>query len=126
MFELTIIGNLGKDAELKTINGKEYIVFSVCHSERYIDSNGNTKEKADWVSCYKSMPSKLLPYLKKGTKVFVRGSFNIKVTHAQGKEYINVNCQVSTIQLLSSQKDNDTAQQQDETFPPPPEVDAPF
>lgn len=126
MYELTIIGNLGKDAELKTINGKEYTIFSVCHSERYIDSNGNTKEKADWVSCYKSMPSKLLPYLKKGTKVFVRGSFNIKVTQALGKTYVNVNCQVSTIQLLSSQKDTPDTQQQDTAFSPLPEDESPF
>lgn len=120
MFELQIIGNIGKDAEIKNLNGKDYIIFSVCHSEKYTDTHGQTRETATWVSCYKSLPSNLLPYLKKGTKVFVRGSFNIKVSKYQGKDYVNINCQVAAIQLLSSKQE--TADKPQETpFPPAPD-----
>ena len=33
MFKAEIIGNLGRDAELKRGNDGSYVVFNVCHSE---------------------------------------------------------------------------------------------
>lgn len=118
MLEITLIGNLGKDAVIKTINGKDYIVFSVCHSEHYVDGNGQNRELSTWVSCYKQGTGKILNYLRKGTLVYLRGSLSVKVVLDKGKEYININCSVSKILLLSSSKD--TEQPADETPPPSP------
>ena len=51
MIKLQVIGNLGKDCIVKEVNGKTVINFSVAHSERYKDAQGNQKERTTWVEC---------------------------------------------------------------------------
>jgi single-strand DNA-binding protein len=73
MLVLEIIGNLGSDAVIKDFNGQKFISFSVAHTESYVDKELVKHEKTTWVSCLKYGESGVLPYLKKGTRVFVRG-----------------------------------------------------
>jgi single-strand DNA-binding protein len=75
MIKLQVIGNLGKDAVVKEVNGKNVINFNVAHSERYKDSQGVLKEKTTWVECaYWTDRTAVAPYLTKGTTVFVEGA----------------------------------------------------
>lgn len=84
MLEATIIGNIGKDAEIKNINGKNYASFSVASSKRRKDQNGNKVEQTTWVGVLKPINENvnLVQHLTKGTKVFVRG--DIKARAYQG------------------------------------------
>ena len=41
---MQIIGNLGKDCVVNTVNGKNVINFTVAHTEKYRDSQGNNQE----------------------------------------------------------------------------------
>lgn len=69
MIELQIIGNLGKDAEMKTISGNNYASFSVAITEKR-----NGQDVTTWVSCMKmDKDGNLTKYLKKGKKVLLRG-----------------------------------------------------
>ena len=70
MISLVIIGNLGKDAEVKEVNGKKVINFSVCHTQK----NKDGSSKSTWVECGKwGETTAIAPYLAKGTKVYVEG-----------------------------------------------------
>ncbi len=70
MISLVIIGNLGKDAEVKEVNGKKVINFSVCHTQK----NKDGSSKSTWVECGKwGETTAIAPYLTKGTKVYVEG-----------------------------------------------------
>lgn len=71
MLQLEVIGNLGHDAEIKNINSKEYLSFSVAHSEKKAGVDRTT-----WIRCLKMVREndKLGSFLKKGAKVFVSGS----------------------------------------------------
>ena len=40
MKQLTIIGNLGADAELKVLNGRECVTFRVADTESYTNAQG--------------------------------------------------------------------------------------
>jgi len=40
MIKLQVIGNLGKDCVVNTVNGKNVINFSVAHTEKYKDAQG--------------------------------------------------------------------------------------
>lgn len=42
MIELQAIGNIGKDADQKTIGGKAYASFSICVTEKY--QTGKTRQ----------------------------------------------------------------------------------
>lgn len=72
MNNATFIGNLGKDAELKELDGgKKVINFSIAVQ----DGKDNTL----WVDCAKwSEKTGVLPYLLKGTKVAVTGNVGIR------------------------------------------------
>jgi single-strand DNA-binding protein len=75
MIKLQIIGNLGKDCIVKDVNGKTVINFSVVHSERYKDIQGNQKERATWVECaYWTEKTGIAPYLTKGKTIYAEGS----------------------------------------------------
>ena len=45
MIKLMVIGNLGKDCIVNTVNGKNVINFSIAHTEKFKDSTGAQREK---------------------------------------------------------------------------------
>ena len=75
MIKLQIVGNLGKDCIVKEVNGKNVINFSVAHTERYKDSQGNQKERTTWVECaYWTDKTAVAQYLTKRKTVYAEGS----------------------------------------------------
>lgn len=104
MLVLEAIGNLGADAILKDLNGQKYIAFSVAHTESYKDSQGQRRERTTWVSCLKYGESPVINYLKKGTRIFVRGEFSAKVYEAGGTMQAGINCRVRELQLLGGNR----------------------
>lgn len=108
MLKLTIIGNIGKDAETKTFNGATYATFSVAHTEKSVDNATTT-----WVSCTKRIgeDSRLTDYLKKGTKVYAEGNFSIKEYTSDGVKKTSINLWVSSLELLSK-AENQVARQE--------------
>lgn len=75
MIKLQIVGNLGKDCIVKEVNGKNVINFSVAHTERYKDAQGNLKEKTTWVECaYWTDRTAVAQYLTKGKTVYAEGA----------------------------------------------------
>lgn len=71
MLEIQAIGNIGKDAEQKTLSGTCYASFSIAVTEKLSDG----KEKTTWLRVMKyDKEGKLTPHLTKGTKVWVRGN----------------------------------------------------
>lgn len=80
MFRGEIIGNLGADAVVKESNGSKFVTMRIAHSDVYKDEQDNKHEKTIWVDAtMNDADSKLLPYLKQGVKVFVRGSLSLRV-----------------------------------------------
>lgn len=108
MLVLEAIGNLGADAILKDLNGQKYIAFSVAHTESYKDSQGQRRERTTWVSCLKYGESPVINYLKKGTRVFVRGELSAKAYEAGGTVQAGINCRVRELQLLSGTRTEQT------------------
>ena len=51
MLKLQLIGNLGQDAVVNNVGGKNVINFSVAHTEKYKNSEGTEVSKTTWVSC---------------------------------------------------------------------------
>lgn len=81
--EVTLIGNLGKDPEIrKTQGGKSIANLSVATSESWRDKNtGERKEKVEWhrvVIFHEALAKVAEQYLKKGAKVFVRGQIQTR------------------------------------------------
>ncbi|WP_407522714.1 single-stranded DNA-binding protein [Lacibacter sp. MH-610] len=108
MLKAQIIGHLGQDATVNNVNGKQVINFSVAHSETWKDTTGEKKSKTVWVSCsYWTDKTGLVPYLTKGTQVYVEGMPEAR-TYAKndGTTVAQLQLRVGTVQLLSSGNNN--------------------
>ncbi len=113
MIKLQIIGNLGKDCIVKEINGKHVINFSVAHTERFKDAQGNQKERTTWVECaYWTDRTAIAPYLTKGTTVYAEGSPEADpYTNKEGQAAATLRMRVQNVQLLGGNKDNQGSNQ---------------
>jgi single-strand DNA-binding protein len=107
MIKLQAIGHLGKDCITNTVNGKNVINFSVAHSEKYKDAQGNLVEKTIWVECaYWTDRTAISQYLRKGTQVYVEGTPEVK-TYAKndGSTGASLNLRVFSVQLLGGKSE---------------------
>lgn len=109
MIKLQVIGNLGKDALVNNVNGKNVINFTVAHTERFKDAQGNQKDRTTWVDCaYWTDRTAVAPYLKKGTQVFVEGQPDVRTyTTQDGRQGASLTLRVLSVQLLGA-KSNDS------------------
>jgi single-strand DNA-binding protein len=113
MIKLQIVGNLGKDCIVKEVNGKNVINFSVAHTERYKDAQGNQKERTTWVECaYWTDRTAVAQYLTKGKMVYAEGSPEADhYTNKDGQASATLRMRVQTVQLLGGGDANASSNQ---------------
>ncbi len=115
MIKMQVIGNLGKDCVVNTVNGKNVINFTVAHTEKYRDSQGNNQEKTTWVDCaYWTDRTAVAPYLQKGTQVFVEGQPEVRsFTRNDGTAGSSLSMRVREVQLLGRKGEGGGGMQSD-------------
>ncbi len=106
MIKLQVIGNLGRDATLNSPNGKNVINFSVAHSEKYRDAQGNSLDRTVWVECaYWTDRVNLQPYLLKGKTVYVEGTPAAEsYTTADGRQGVKLKLTVRDLQFVGGNR----------------------
>lgn len=111
MIKMQIIGNLGKDCTVNAVNGKNVINFTVAHTEKYKDSQGNSQEKTTWVDCaYWTDRTALSPYLIKGKQVFAEGTPEVRTfTRQDGTAGASLSLRVREVQLLGGRENSGAA-----------------
>ncbi len=106
MLQIEVIGNLGKDAEVKEFSGKKYTCFSVAHTENVRTQNPGEPptQRTTWLSIYwYGEGGAVLPYLKRGAKVFVRGTMrNNLYTDRTGQTRVDINVNAREVYLCGS------------------------
>jgi single-strand DNA-binding protein len=109
--EVTLIGNVGKTPEIRTLDGGAKVAnFPLATTEAYKDKNGERKEETEWhnIVAWRSLADISEKYVTKGAKVMIRGklrtrSWEDKTTHV--KRYAT-EIVMEKIILLSSSKNN--------------------
>jgi len=111
MIKMQVIGNLGKDCSVNTGNGKNVINFTVAHTEKYRDSQGNNQEKTTWVDCaYWTDRTAIAQYLTKGKQVFVEGQPEVRsFTRQDGTSGASLSLRVREVQLLGGRGESGTS-----------------
>ena len=90
--KVTLVGNLGKDPEVRTTqDGTKIVSFSLATSETWNDrASGERKERTEWhrVVVFNDRIAEVAEkYLRKGRKVYVEGSLQTrKWTDQSGQE----------------------------------------
>jgi len=75
--KVILIGNLGKDPELKyTPSGTPVAKFSLATNERFKDKDGQWQDRTEWhnITAWARTAEIAGEYLKKGGKVYIEGS----------------------------------------------------
>ncbi len=75
--KVILIGNLGKDPEMKfTQGGMPVAKFSIATNERFKDKDGNWQDRTEWhnIVAFQKLAEIIGQYLKKGGKCYIEGS----------------------------------------------------
>lgn len=74
--KVQLIGNLGKDPELRyTTSGVAVATFSLATSDSWKDQDGNLQERTEWhnIVAWRKLAEICGEWLKKGKKVYIEG-----------------------------------------------------
>jgi len=75
--KVILVGNLGKDPELKhTSGGTAVAKFTLATNDRFKDKDGNWQDRTEWhnITCWARLAEIASEYLKKGRTVYIEGS----------------------------------------------------
>jgi single-strand DNA-binding protein len=123
--KVTLIGNLGKDPELRyTSSGVAVATFSMATSESWKDTEGNTQERTQWHSivAWRKLAEIVGEYLKKGSKIYLEGRLQYRNYDDKNgvKRYVTEIVMDEMVMLdsrgggASAQQDSGTAPAQEE------------
>ena len=110
----TLIGNIGKDPEIKTLqNGRKFVSFSLATSKRYRDNNGEQKEETQWhniVIWGKIAETFENLGIGKGTQLYIEGEITNRswTDQTTGQKRYTTEINASTFQILSSRNTQGT------------------
>lgn len=92
-----LIGNLGKDPEVRDVNGTSVCRFSLATNERWKDRDGNPQERVEWhnIVVWGPQAKPCGQYLQKGRQVCVEGSIRTREYEKDGetKRITEINAQ---------------------------------
>ena len=102
-----IIGNLGRDAELKyTPGGIAVASISVATTEVWNDKEGKKQEKTEWHRCvlWGKQAENLATYLVKGKQVYLEGRIQTRQWEKDGQKHYSTEIRVDRVVLLGGGK----------------------
>lgn len=107
MLQVIVIGNVGADAEKKSINGSEFTTFKLAHNDRWRDQSGQEHNSTVWVDCTLNGHPAVADFIKAGTQLAVIGSANLRVYSSAKDRCMKAGLQVSvrTVELLGGVSD---------------------
>lgn len=107
MRKIQAIGNVTKDAEVRTISsGKSVIGFDIACNEKWTGRDGVKQEKVYYIKCSLWRDNTTIAqYITKGSKVYVEGTPEVEAyINKENKAVGNVKINVREIELLGGGK----------------------
>lgn len=109
MLKVELIGNLGADAEVKNSQGYQFVTMRIAHTDKWKSQDGQTHENTIWVDAtMNDTESKVIPYLRQGVKVFVRGNASLRVYSSPKDKCMKAGLSIAIreIELVGGQTDD--------------------
>lgn len=102
--KVMIIGNLGRDPELRTTEGGQSVAtLNVATTDTWVDKSGNKQERTEWhrVVVWGRQGENAAKYLKKGRSVYVEGRIQTReYTDKEGVKKYATDVVADTVQFL--------------------------
>lgn len=101
--KITLIGNVGKDPEVMTVNnGTQLAKFSLATTENWKDKSGEWQQSTDWhnIEAWGNTAGYIERNVHKGAKVAVVGSLHYDQWEKDGVKRTTAKIKVSEISIL--------------------------
>lgn len=109
MNKITIIGNLGRDPEMRYMQSGDAVTnFSVATNRRYRTRDGQQRDETEWfnVSAWGRLAEITNQYLSRGSQVYVEGWLSSRLYQSQtGETRVSLDVRASEVQFLSGSGD---------------------
>ena len=108
-----IIGNLGRDPEVRYINDTPVANFSVATTEKWKDKQtGEWQEKTEWhrIVAWRYLAERVEKFLRKGKQVYVEGKLETRKWEKDGEDKYTTEIIARDIQLLGRKDEDEQAQ----------------
>lgn len=108
MNRVILVGNLGKDVELRQTKGGTPVAnFSLATKEFSKDQSGQSVEKTEWHSIvvWGKTAENVNKYLSKGSKVLVEGKLATRQWEKDGQKHYSTEVIANGVQFLDSKKE---------------------
>ena len=106
--KVILIGNLGKDPELRyTSNGRAVSNFSMATNETWRNKDGDRQEMTEWhrIVAWGRLAEICNQYLRKGSKVYIEGHLQTRSREGQdGQRLYTTEIVVHDMQMLDSRQ----------------------
>ena len=103
MNKVILVGNLGKDPEVKELSSGKVCNMTVATSRRWNDKDGNKQEDTEWhnVTVFGSLAGVCERFLKKGSKAYFEGRISTrKWEDKEGKTQYSTSVIAETMVML--------------------------
>lgn len=123
----TIIGNVGKDPDIRTTQSGDSIAnLTIATSESWTDKQGQKQEVTEWhrVSVFGKLAGVIQKYVKKGSKLYIEGKLQTrKWTNKEGQDQYTTEIVLSGFNsrmiMLDSKGGGQQPQQQQQSYQAP-------
>ena len=109
MNKIIIIGNLGRDPEMRySTSGNPLTSFSIASNRRYTTAAGEQREETEWFNCtaFGRMADTCNQYLTKGQQVYVEGRLrSSEYTRRDGTPGFSLDVSVTDVQFIGRRDD---------------------
>ena len=106
---IQIIGHVGADPEVKTLNnGTKVVTIRVATTEKWTDRDGTNHEETQWhtVTLWRRLADIVGKFVRKGSALYVEGKMVYRPwTDQSGNKRISAEIEASDIQMLDKKAD---------------------
>lgn len=107
--KVILLGNLGKDPEVRAFEGGGKIVrFPLATTESYTNRNGERVDHTEWHNITvgrKGLVDVCEQYLKKGHKIYAEGRLRTRSWESDGATKYSTEIQIDTMTMLTSKEE---------------------
>lgn len=108
--KVILIGHLGGDPEIKTVNNNKVATIKLATSEKYKNKEGSIVENTEWhnLTLWNGLADVAEKYLHKGDKIYAEGKIKYRQSEKDGVKRYFTEIVVESIQMLSGKKSSES------------------
>ena len=110
-----LLGRVGKDVEVKDVNGTKCAIFTIATSEKYKDRNGEYQENTQWhnVVAWRNVADICERFVKKGDQIGIEGRLQTRnYTNSEGRKIYVTEIIVENFEFLQTKRQEEQPTEQ--------------